>query len=152
MDTAPSRGDGGSATLSVTDGYHPNRVFTYVAQRTLYMKRAGGLLDKRVKGQRYPITAAGFKTAWRRATAKAGIRKFRNHDLRHAFGTALYDETGDIYAVQDAMGHADVKTTMRYVHKRPEAINTAITAISKNRLRKAHKTSGLILSVCPGRN
>jgi hypothetical protein len=38
------------------------------------------------------------------------------------------------------------------VHKRPEAINTAITAISKNRLRKAHKTSGLILSVCPGRN
>jgi integrase len=56
----------------------------------------------------YPITAAGFKTAWRRSNAKAGINKFRNHDLRHAFGTALYDLTGDIYAVQDAMGHADV--------------------------------------------
>jgi integrase len=123
-------------------GHDPTRVFTYVAQRTLLMKRPDGLLDKRVKGQRYPITASGFKTEWKRAKAKAGIKKFRNHDLRHAFGTALYDETGDIYAVQNAMGHADVKTTMRYVHRRQAKVNVAIAEIAKNRLRKVEKTSG----------
>jgi len=89
-------------------GHHPTRAFTYVAQRTRKVTRKGAS-ERIVKGQRYPLTASGFKTAWRRSKSKAGIKKFRNHDLRHAFGTALYDETGDIYAVQDAMGHADVK-------------------------------------------
>ena len=91
---------------------------------------------------RESTSAAGFKSAWRRARAKAGITKFRNHDLRHAFGTALYEETGDIYAVQKAMGHADVKTTMRYVHRRQATVNEAIAEIAKNRLRKVQKTSG----------
>jgi integrase len=109
---------------------------TYVAQRTRTVTRKDGTVEKIIKGKRYPITAAGFKTAWRRSKAKAGIKKFRNHDLRHAFGTALYDETGDIYAVQDAMGHADVKTTMRYVHRRRAKVNAAIAEIAKNRLRK----------------
>jgi integrase len=116
--------------------YRTTRVFTYVAQRTRTVTRKGGTVEKIVKDQRYAITAAGFKTAWRRSRAKAGIKKFRNHDLRHAFGTALYDETGDIYAVQDAMGHADVKTTMRYVHRRQARVNSAIAEIAKNRLRK----------------
>jgi hypothetical protein len=52
-------------------------VFTYIAQKT----REG-----RVRGKRYPITASGFKTAWRRPRAKAGladgINPLRNHDLR----------------------------------------------------------------------
>jgi integrase len=115
-------------------------VFTYVARRTRTVSRKDGegqvVAEKVVAGKRYPISPSGFKTAWRRAKAKAGIKKFRNHDLRHAFGTALYDETGDIYAVQDAMGHADVKTTMRYVHRRRAKVNSAIAKIAKNRLRK----------------
>jgi integrase len=117
-------------------GHHPTRVFTYVAKRTRTVKRGAG--DERVvKGKRYPLTPSGFKTAWRRAKKAAGIKKFRNHDLRHDFATKLYDETGDIYAVQNAMGHADVKTTMRYVHRRKGAVNTAIAEIAKTRLRKA---------------
>jgi integrase len=123
------------AILTPLKGQHPTRVFTYLAQRTAFVKRETGI-ERIVAGQRYPLTPSGFKTAWRRAKAKAGIKKFRNHDLRHAFGTALYDETGDIYAVQKAMGHADVKTTMRYVHQRPQAVNAAIAEIAKNRLRK----------------
>ena len=115
------------AILTPLKGQHPTRVFTYVARVSR---------DGRVKGQRYPLTASGFKTEWRRSRARAGIKKFRNHDLRHDFATKLYEETGDIYAVQKAMGHADVKTTMRYVHQRGAAINAAISAIAKNRLRK----------------
>ena len=123
------------AILWTLRGQHPTRVFTYVAQRTRLVRRVGGV-ERVVKGHRYPLTASGFKTAWRRSRAKAGIKKFRNHDLRHDFATRLYDETGDIFAVQNAMGHADVKTTMRYVHRRKSKVNAAIAKIGQTRLRK----------------
>jgi integrase len=116
-------------------GNHPTRVFTYVGKRTRIVERETGP-ERVIAGRHYPLTASGFKTAWRRAKKAAGIKKFRNHDLRHDFATKLYDETGDIYAVQNAMGHADVKTTMRYVHRRKGAVNAAIAEIAKKRLRK----------------
>ena len=36
------------------------------------------------------------------------------HKLRSTFGTTLYQETGDIYLVSDALGHSDVNTTKRH--------------------------------------
>lgn len=37
------------------------------------------------------------------------------HKLRRSFGTNLYNQTGDIYAVQNALGHEDIRTTQIYV-------------------------------------
>jgi len=37
------------------------------------------------------------------------------HKLRHRAGTKWYDESGDLAAVQDLLGHADPKTTRTYV-------------------------------------
>ncbi|MFV0315187.1 MAG: tyrosine-type recombinase/integrase [Anaerotignum sp.] len=36
------------------------------------------------------------------------------HKLRSTYGTNLYQETGDIYLVADALGHADVNTTKKH--------------------------------------
>lgn len=36
------------------------------------------------------------------------------HKLRSTFGTSLYQETGDIYLVADALGHSDINTTKRH--------------------------------------
>ena len=36
------------------------------------------------------------------------------HKLRSTYGTNLYLETGDIYLVADALGHADVNTTRKH--------------------------------------
>lgn len=36
------------------------------------------------------------------------------HKLRSTFGTALYQETGDIYLVADVLGHKDVNTTRKH--------------------------------------
>ena len=36
------------------------------------------------------------------------------HKLRSTFGTNLYEETGDIYLVADALGHVDVNTTRKH--------------------------------------
>jgi len=36
------------------------------------------------------------------------------HKLRSTFGTALYEETSDIYLVSEALGHEDVSTTKKH--------------------------------------
>ena len=38
-------------------------------------------------------------------------KKITPHKLRSTYGTALYQETGDIYLVADVLGHTDVNTT-----------------------------------------
>ncbi len=41
-------------------------------------------------------------------------RRISPHKLRSTFATNLYQETGDIYLVADALGHASVDTTRRH--------------------------------------
>ena len=63
-------------------GQHGEQVFTYIASRT---RKA----QKLIRGQRYPITYNGLKSAWKRLRASAGMTDFRFHDLRHDFATKL---------------------------------------------------------------
>ncbi len=51
------------------------------------------------------------------AIKAAGVRRLRFHDLRHTFGS-LAITRADIVEVQAWMGHADIQTTMRYLHYR----------------------------------
>lgn len=53
-------------------------------------------------------------------------KKITPHKLRSTYGTALYQETGDIYLVADVLGHKDVNTTKKHY-----------AAIDDNRRRKA---------------
>ena len=75
-------------------GHHPEFAFTYVAERT----REG-----RVRGERYPLTVSGVKTAWRRLKRRAGVEGFRFHDYRHDVGTKLLRETGNLKLVQQRL-------------------------------------------------
>ena len=53
------------------------------------------------------------------ALKAAGIAHLRFHDLRHTFGTLAVQE----FALSDVkayMGHADIATTMIYVHHVPQ--------------------------------
>lgn len=47
----------------------------------------------------------------------AGIKQkgYTAHSPRKAFATAVYDNTGDIFAVQQLLGHSSPATTQRYV-------------------------------------
>jgi integrase len=80
---------------------------------------------------------------WRygKALQRAGVRPLRFHDLRHTFGS-LAISRADIVEVQAWMGHADVKTTMRYLHYRDRAdaaarLNAAFTAPSSPSTQQA---------------
>jgi integrase len=54
------------------------------------------------------------------ALDRAGLRRIRFHDLRHAFGTAAISKL-DPYAVQSYMGHQHYSTTQRYLHHKPRS-------------------------------
>lgn len=42
------------------------------------------------------------------------LKKITPHKLRSTYGTALYQQTSDIYLVADVLGHKDVNTTKRH--------------------------------------
>lgn len=113
-------------------GDHPEFVFTYVA---VYGNRRLG----RVRGQRYPLTYTGAKTAWQRLRAAAGLQDFRFHDFRHDFGTKLLRDSGNLKLVQKAMNHKDIKSTMRYAHVLDEDVAAAVERVAKS--RKKSRTS-----------
>lgn len=55
-------------------------------------------------------------TTWDAALENAGIKDFRFHDLRHCFATDFLRATGDLNALRDILGHADLKMVLRYAH------------------------------------
>jgi integrase len=59
-----------------------------------------------------------------RALERAGLRRIRFHDLRHAFGSAAITKL-DPYAVQSYMGHQHYSTTQRYLHHKPRREDAA---------------------------
>ena len=44
------------------------------------------------------------------------------HSLRHTFASWFVMRGGDLYRLKEIMGHADMKTTLKYAHLRPEAL------------------------------
>ncbi|MCA1707055.1 MAG: site-specific integrase [Actinobacteria bacterium] len=53
---------------------------------------------------------------WRTLLDKAGVRHMRVHDGRHTAGTLLLEQGVHVRAVQQILGHSDVRTTQRYTH------------------------------------
>jgi integrase len=56
------------------------------------------------------------KKAFNNACEKAKITDFRFHDLRHTFASQLLMGGGDLVALKEILGHADIKMTLRYSH------------------------------------
>jgi integrase len=139
----PGKG-GRTETVSITDtireillplqGHHDTMVFTYVAART---RKNEGL----IKGQRYPITYNGLKSAWKRLRAKAKVTSFRFHDFRHDLGTKVLRVTGNMKIAQKVLNHRDIKTTMKYAHVLQEEVAAAANIVQKSR-RKSRSPTG----------
>ena len=67
------------------------------------------------------MTAAGMWRALRRLAKKAGVPPFSPHDLRRTYASLCLGNGIDLATVQQAMGHADPRTTSRYDRRAEEA-------------------------------
>ncbi len=58
-----------------------------------------------------------IEKAWRRMRVKAELQDVRLHDLRHTLGTHAASHGANAFLIRDKLGHADVRTTDRYVNR-----------------------------------
>ena len=66
------------------------------------------------------LDGSALRRRYKKALKAAKLRPLRFHDLRHTFGSIAIDQA-TIVQVQAWMGHADVQTTMKYMHHRSRA-------------------------------
>jgi integrase len=73
------------------------------------------------------LDGSALRRRYTAALKRAGLRQLRFHDLRHTFGTRMIAKA-DIRRVQEWMGHADIQTTMRYLHYAPREEDARLVA------------------------
>jgi len=73
------------------------------------------------------LDGSALRRRYKSALQRAELRPLRFHDLRHTFGTRMIAKA-DIRRVQEWMGHADIQTTMRYLHYAPRAEDARLVA------------------------
>jgi len=117
--------NGKSRTVPIHDDIRP------ILQRLCDTSGASGyLFENRRTGK--PIQ--DIKTAWRSALKDAGICHMPFHCAgRHTFGTRAAANGAHLTDVQEIMDHADIKTTMRYVHATEAGKRRAVEAAVKGR-------------------
>jgi len=72
----------------------------------LFVSRQGGRLSARAVEERLH----------RAALAEGASSNIHPHLLRHSFASHLLESSGDLRAVQELLGHADISTTQIYTH------------------------------------
>ena len=103
-----------------------NRVRELLLARSLGWTE-GWVWQSRSKGKH--IGAAMVNRRWVAARAAAGLPKdIVLYCSRHDFGSFVLAKTGNLKAVMNTMGHADVKSAMVYQHPEDEILRNALNA------------------------
>lgn len=90
---------------------------------------------------RKPIEARSAREAIRSAVMTSGItKKVTPHVLRHSFATHLHELGADVRTIQALLGHASLRTTMRYI-----GVSRATVARTKSPLDVLGTARGAVL-------
>jgi len=73
------------------------------------------------------------------AAKAAGLRTIGWHTLRHTFASHLVMRRVPLAAVQKLLGHASIKTTMRYAHLSPSVTENAVSVLDGEGAQEGHK-------------
>jgi integrase len=87
--------------------------------------------DVRRGDRGYDPTAhqSSWSSAWTSLRKKAGVPRFRFHDLRHSFITAAAEADVPVSVIQSIVGHLSPEMTLRYTHIQSQAQRQAAKAV-----------------------
>jgi integrase len=91
-----------------------------------------------MNGAGHPREARNLLRAFYPAMRKAGITRFRFHDLRHTFATRLIQAGVDVYTVQKLGRWKTISMVLRYAHHQPESLRAGAEVL--DRLRRETST------------
>jgi integrase len=77
-------------------------------------------LKGRARGAR--MTAAGLRSLFRHHRQTTGVKLANPHRFRHTFASDMLRAGLSLHALMELMGHADIQTTMLYVHVTPQEV------------------------------
>lgn len=94
------------------------------------IKESDGFIFRRPGGK--PMSYSTLKYRLHSFCRDIGLRKIGWHALRHTFASHLVAGAVPMRAVQELLGHSDLKTTLRYTHLAPSALRQAVEILGRN--------------------
>lgn len=107
-------GKGGKERLTPIGSYAAEALRAWLAvrgsrvasgERGLFISLRGGRISPRAIQQRF-----------KKLAQERGVRHLHPHMLRHSFASHMLQGSGNLRAVQELLGHADIRTTQIYTH------------------------------------
>jgi len=118
-----------SKVQNETTLYMTDRVYEVMLRRSL--SRNGVYVFQNRKGGSRGYASQSIRKALR----NAGLSDCKIHTLRHTHATRLIQNGMNLYEVKEILGHADIKTTMRYAHLESKQVTSKARDVI-NRLNK----------------
>lgn len=113
----------GREAIKALIGWHTANYGAIDPNRPLFPSRQGGAMDRRMA-----------HTVLKTAFEAAGLNgKLATHSMRKSFAQRLYEQTGDIFAVQEMLGHKNVATTQRYLGVNYASVRDAVEKMAFSR-------------------
>ena len=104
-------------------GWHREKYGTTHKSRPLFPSRNGQGTQRMSRRTAHDVLKSAFEAA--------GLNgHLATHSLRKSFAQRLYDQTGDIFAVQEMLGHKSVATTQKYLGVNYASVRDALQKMS----------------------
>lgn len=130
----PVNSDGRQAIEDLVS-WHCSAYRRLAKTRPLFPSRNG-------KGRK-PLSRREAHDVLKRAYIAAGLNgHLATHSLRKSFAQRLYEQTNDIFAVQEMLGHANVATTQKYLGVNYASVREAVEKMSLGAQPHTHTLLG----------